>query len=232
VRLGRAALWPLLLLGCSNITEGNGGVVALQVLVPAAPALEPGDTVTLQAQALDRQGNVVQAPITWLTADPTLVTIVDASTGLITTDSIAGIGRVQAQTGNLLSDVVSMILRAPSDSLAITGAASVDVLPGDTASPPLVAAVQSFNPAGGVFGTSISYVVVDSVANAGLVKFPGGGFSLRATTGIDGSPSAPVTLVRVSGAIQPPVVLVEVSAYRPSGIPVAGSGQQFTVNFQ
>ncbi len=61
----------------------------------------------------------------------------------------------------------------------------------DTASAVLDAVVQTLIPPGGVLGTSISYVVFDSLASLGLVHFQGGGLSLRAQTGADGSTAGP-----------------------------------------
>jgi hypothetical protein len=84
----------------------------------------------------------------------------------------------------------------------------------------------------GIANTRILYEVVDSAAANGLVRFQGGGLSLRAGTGLTGAPAVPVTLRRVPGQAQPASVSVRVSATRPSGTAVPGSGQTFTVNFQ
>ena len=85
---------------------------------------------------------------------------------------------------------------------------------------------------GGVANTTILYSVVDTASAAGNVHFAGNGLSLRATTGSPGTPSVAVTLRRTAGATAPDSVLVEISAARPSGAVVAGSGQRFTVRFQ
>jgi hypothetical protein len=108
----------------------------------------------------------------------------------------------------------------------------VTVLDGDSASEALIAAVLALNPPAGVPGTVIRYSVVDSLTHAGTVRFAGDLLAFRATTGTDGSPVTPVTLRRVPGTTQAATVLVEVYAFKPSGDTVAGSAQQFTVNFQ
>jgi hypothetical protein len=218
-------------LACSDVTSTGNGVIAIQVLVPVDAAVEPGDTLTLVAQALDKNGDVVNEPVYWRTPDPNLLTMVD-SIGLLTTDSLTGTGEVQAYVGSLLSPLISITVHPPSDTLALVGPDTMTVPDADTASAPLDAAVQTLNPPGGVPGTSISYVVFDSLASLGLVHFQGGGMSLRAGTGADGRPLVAVTLRRASGIAQPDSVIVEVFAFRPSQAAVPGSGQRFIVRFQ
>jgi hypothetical protein len=102
----------------------------------------------------------------------------------------------------------------------------------DSFSSGLGARVESLDPVGGVAGTSILYEVVDSVAARGTVRFANGLLAFRATTGSDGGPTTPVTLRKVAGQVPPPAVEVRVSASRPSGTPVPGSEQVFTLLFQ
>jgi len=154
------------------------------------------------------------------------------SIGLLTTDSLTGTGQVQAYVGSLLSPLVLITVHPPSDTLALVGPDTMTVLDADTASAALDAAVQTLNPPGGVSGTAISYVVFDSLASLGMVHFQGGGMSLRAVTGTDGSPVFDVTLRRTNGVAQPDSVIVEVFAFRPSQAVVPGSGQRFIVRFE
>jgi hypothetical protein len=97
------------MLGCSDLTEGAGGVVALEIVVPTVSSIEVGQSLQLTARAVDKDDNTVNAPITWQAADPTLS--VDP-TGLITGVSV-GTGRVQAFTSSLASPVVSFNVVAP-----------------------------------------------------------------------------------------------------------------------
>ena len=97
-----------LALGCSNLTEGAGGVVELEIQTPAVTTIEVGGTLQLSARALDRNGDPVDVPITWLTADATLT--VD-NTGLVTGIS-PGPGQVQAFTGSLSSPRISLTIIA------------------------------------------------------------------------------------------------------------------------
>jgi hypothetical protein len=218
-------------LACSDVTSTGNGVIAIQVQAPADAAVEPGDTLTLVARALDQNGDVVNVPVYWRTPDPNLLTMVD-SIGLLTTDSLTGTGEVQAYEGSLISPLISITVHPPSDTLAVLGPDTMTVPDADTASAALDAAVQTLNPPGGVPFTSISYVVFDSLTSLGLVHFQGGGMSLRAETGADGRPLVPVTLRRTNGAVQPDSAIVEVSAFRPSQATVPGSGQRFIVRFQ
>jgi hypothetical protein len=97
-----------LALGCSGLTEGAGGVVELEITQPAITTIEVGQVLQLTARALDRDGNPVAVPITWLTPDTTLT--VDG-TGLVT--GIApGPGQVQAVAGSLSSARVSLTITA------------------------------------------------------------------------------------------------------------------------
>jgi len=119
--------WAVLLastwvLGCSDLTEGAGGVVALEITVPTVSTIEVGQSLQLTARAVDKDDNTVIAPITWQAADTTLT--VDP-TGLITGVAI-GVGRIQAFTGTLSSPVVSFNVTAPV------------VPPGPVVTPPLI----------------------------------------------------------------------------------------------
>lgn len=95
-------------LGCSNLTEGAGGVVEVEITQPAVTEVEVGKTLQLSARALDRDGNPVDVPITWRTSDTTL-TVDDL--GLVT-GVAPGPGQVQAFAGTLPSARVSLTVIA------------------------------------------------------------------------------------------------------------------------
>jgi hypothetical protein len=219
------------LAGCSDITAGKNGVVALELRIPSPPAVEANDTLALHARALDAHGDSVAIPVLWRTLDDSLLTIVD-STGLVTTSVASGNPRVQAFVGSLSSELVTLTIRPSSDTLVLTVPDSITVPSSDSLTDTLGAAVLSNNPAGGVSGTSILYEVLDTLAAAGKLQFSSGLLVLRAATGIDGSPASAVTLRKVAGTTPPPSIQVRVSAVRPSNRPVPGSGQLFTILFQ
>ncbi|HWA16929.1 MAG TPA: hypothetical protein VG817_10875 [Gemmatimonadales bacterium] len=219
-----------LLLGCGNLGEGDDGVVALEVLLPNPAVVEPGDTVQLRARALNANGDSVAASIVWLSPDNTIS--VDSS-GRLSTDATTGTGRVQAKVGGLRSNLETFAIRRRSDTLALTDPLAVTVPSTDSASASLVARVLSITPdTQGIGGTAIVYQVVDSTALRNVVHFAGGTMNLRATTGGDGAPAVGVTLRRQSGATFPVTVQVQVSATRPSGATVPGSGRTFDVTFE
>jgi hypothetical protein len=221
----------LLVLGCSNLTESNGGIVALGLRLPSPAAVEPGDTLALVGYALDINGDTVNTPVYWRTLDDTLLTIID-STGLVTTSKTSGQPRVQARVGSLRSEIVQLTIRPRSDTLRLTGTDTLTVPAGDSLSDTLGAVVESQNPAGGVLGTSILYEVTEPDSGLGRVRFPNGLLVYRVTTKSNGAPATAVALRKITGTTPPAVLQVRVSAQRPSGRAVPGSGQQFTLLFQ
>jgi len=219
---------------CSNLTSGSEGVVALELQLPAPAIVEQHDTLTLHAVALNAQGDSLATPVYWRTLDDSILTIVD-STGLVTSDTTTGLPRVQAYVGSLRSEIQTLTILPRADTLRLTGADTVTVAAADSVSDTLGVVVESDNPAGGITGTSILFQVVDSVAARGTVEFVNGASGLlvyRATTGLSGGPSPGVALRRIAGRTPPASVQVQVSATRPSGRAVPGSGQIITVLFQ
>jgi hypothetical protein len=222
-------LTPLVLaLGCSGLDEGEAGVVALQVQVPTLTSLEVGEQVQLSVVALDADGNVVEAPVSWRTPDATLT--VDGS-GLVTGTS-AGSGRVQAFSGSLSSDLLTFTVLTAADTLVIIGDSvlTVPADPGTTA--PLVVQLRSFNPADPVASRPVIYeIIAPPAGDAPVVALTGGVQIDTLTTAADGTVST-VALSRISGTPAPASATVEVRAFRTRGAAVRGSGQHFTVFFQ
>jgi hypothetical protein len=99
------------LLGCSDLTEGEAGIVAIEVTAPFPAEVTVGESVQLTARALDRDGGVVPAEISWVTPDATIT--VDSETGLVTGVTADTTGRVQAFSGSLVSALVTLDVIAP-----------------------------------------------------------------------------------------------------------------------
>jgi hypothetical protein len=98
------------LAGCSSLPVTGDGVVGLVVRTPTTLTLIEGQTVQLDAVALDRDGHPVPgAEIVWATPDSTIT--VDPSTGLVTAVDTIGTGRVQASVGSLRSDLITFTLQ-------------------------------------------------------------------------------------------------------------------------
>lgn len=112
-RLRRPALaWAALLaLGCSELTEAEAGIVAIEVTVPEPAEVTVGENIQLSARALNRAGDVVDAVITWSTPDATIT--VNGTTGAVT-GVTAGTGRVQAESGSFTSGLITLtVVAAP-----------------------------------------------------------------------------------------------------------------------
>ncbi len=210
--------------GCSSLEEGAGGVVGLEIRTPELLTIEVGEALPLTAVALDKDGNAIQAEITWRAPDPAL--IVDPATGVITGIS-PGPGRVQAFAGLLASELVQFTVIARADTLIVTDSVFT-VAPGAAASPALVSQLQSFSPPGPLADRPVEYSIVSPLD--ATVTLPGGALIDTVNTGTDGAVSS-VTLTRVNIA-QPATAIVQVRAFRTRGALVPGSGQRFTVTFQ
>ncbi len=225
--------WVSLLLlvvvpGCSDLTEGAGGVVELEISVPALTTVEVGEQLQLSARALDREGNVISVPITWQTPDATL-TVDD--TGLIT-GVAPGAGQVQAFAGSLASERIAINVIARADTLVLVGDSVVIVAPEAAASAPLVVQLQSLSQPGPLPDRPVVYTVT-SPPDLGVrsVELPGAVLIDTVSTGATGINQA-ITLNRVVGVPAPDTAIVQVRSYRTSGADVPGSGQRFIVLFQ
>jgi hypothetical protein len=224
-----ALLLPILMVpACSDLTEGAGGVISLQINQPPATELEVGQTMALTATALDKDGNPIPAAVTWRAPDATLT--VDPATGVITGVS-PGTGRVQAFAGELGSNLLTFTVLSRADTLIVTDSV-LTVGPGLN-SPALVAQLQTFTPPGqGVANRPVVYTITSPLdVPPPTVELPGAVRTLTVNTGTDGAVSS-VTLNRVLNVAQPDTAIVTVSASRPDGSLVPGSGQRFIVLFQ
>ena len=102
---------------CSSLDEGEGGVVALEIEIPETRTLEVGEQVQVAARALDADGQVVDAAISWSVS--TGAVAVDAS-GIVTAVQ-AGTAEVQASVGSLASEPVSFTVQARPDTIVRDG---------------------------------------------------------------------------------------------------------------
>jgi Big-like domain-containing protein len=218
-----------LMLGCSNLDEGEAGVVALEVSAPASSVLEVGESLQLTARALDRDGSTVNTAITWRGVDTTAS--IDPATGIVTA-LFPGSARVQATVGSLASGLITLTVLAAADTMIIAGDSVLTVLTDVPASAAMLVRLESFNPAGPLATRPVIYTIT-SPNLTGLphtVELPGAVLVDTVLTGSDGVSST--TLNRVTAVAPPDSAIVEVSAFRTSGTVVPGSGQRFIVHFQ
>jgi hypothetical protein len=230
--------WPALVTmaaagggGCSNLTEVDG-VATLELVLPKPPAVEVGQTIVLHARALNRDGDSVAADIRWRTPDTTVILTPD---GRLTGRTGAAQARVQAQAGSVVSDLESFTVNPRPDTLALVGDSVLTVAADQASSPPLLAALRSFDPPEPLSGRTIIYTVTSPAfadPSQRTVELPGGVLTLPAVTGADGTPAQAVTLSRVAGPPAPASATVTVQATTATGATVPGSGQRFTIQFE
>ena len=108
-------LLALLLAGCGTLLETADGVAFLEIVHPSVTSLTVGETLQLEARALNARGEPVDVEVRWASADDFLA--VDEQTGLVSAVEPGTGGRVQARTGSgsrsLFSDPVVLTVVAP-----------------------------------------------------------------------------------------------------------------------
>jgi hypothetical protein len=216
-------------LGCSGLTEGEAGVVGIEVSVPGPDTVEVGETIQLSARPLDKNGDSAAAPVTWISTDPSA--IIDAAGGRLT-GVAPGTTRVQATVGALGSGLIPFTVIAPADSIAISGDSIFSVTSDDAAVlPSLVVLVSSNHPAGLLAGRAVIYTITspDPAVSTPTVRLTGPVVADTILTDANGAATA--TLVKDPGVAPPESLVVTVSAVRTRGAVVPGSGQRFIIRF-
>jgi hypothetical protein len=107
-----------LLAGCSSLPTTGNGIVALEVRTPSSLTLRLGDSVTLQARALNQGGDSVAADIRWFTVDTAAVTV-DSIRGVVRARQSTGTARIQASFGTLHSDPLTLLLAPAPTTLVL-----------------------------------------------------------------------------------------------------------------
>lgn len=221
--------------GCSNLSGDSDTPILLEIRAPAPigggnPLVEIADTFQLSARALNQAGDSVDAVFTWRTADTALI-FIEAATGRISGKKV-GVGRIQVTSGTLTSELVSFSVVPAAESLLIIPPDSARILTTDTASAGLVAELDTLNPDGPLQGRQITYQLTTIFGQPGDTASLGGGVMLRAVaTNSLGQPNITVYVRPIPALPRPDSVLVEVTALRPSGAAIPGSGQVFIVRF-
>jgi hypothetical protein len=218
------------LLGCSGLDEGEAGVVGIEVRVQGPDTVEVGESIQLSARPLNKDGDSVGTPVSWVSADAAAT--IDAATGVLTGVS-AGSARIQASVGALGSALITFAVINPADTLELTSDSIVIVPVGTVTSPALTARLDYLDPAGPVAlaGRGVIYALTspDPAAGTPTVLLQGNVVADTVTTGSDGNAST--TLVVVTGSTPPDSAIVTVGAQRTRGATVPGSGQRFIIRF-
>jgi hypothetical protein len=104
--------------GCSSLPTTGNGIVAIEVRTPTSLTLRLGDSLTLQARALNQSGDSVAADIRWFTVDTAAVTV-DSIRGVVTARQPTGTARIQASFGTLHSDPLTLLLAPAQTTLVL-----------------------------------------------------------------------------------------------------------------
>ena len=224
------------LISCSNAGELADGVIEIQVIAPVPPIIDFGDTTQYIATPLNVDGDSVGAPVVWVTPDDSTITIVNASTGLVTGVKPNAVGRVQAILGTLTTQFYTLTIVARADSIVMPADSVLTVGADETASTPLLPALTSENPVGPTANHRVIFTIVQptfaDTTGVQNVKLPNGTLTQTAVTALpDGTPSG-IVVSRVTGRTAPDSVYVSVTSFQSSGAPVPGSGQRFLVLFE
>ena len=226
----------LALAACSDLSGDSDVPIALEIRVPAGvggsnPVVEIGDTFPLIARALNQDGDSIAAVLIWRTLDTALL-FVDPTTGNISGKKVGTPARIQVASGNLTSDFVSFSVVPFAESLQVIPPDSARVAVTDTSSAPLVAELDTINPTGPLPGRLIFYDLTTIFGLSGdTASLVGGVMQTSVATNSLGQPVAPVYVRIIPSLPRPDSVLVVVSAFRPSGDSIPGSGQRFIVRF-
>jgi hypothetical protein len=230
VKVSPGLLVAAALLGCSGLDEGEAGVVGLEVRVPGPDTVEVGESIQLSARPLNKDGDSVGTPVTWVSVDAAAT--IDAVTGVLTGVS-AGSARVQASVGALGSEIITFAVIDPADTLVLTTDSIVTLPVATVTSTPLTVGLDHIDPAGLVplAGRGVIYALTspDPAAGTPTVLLQGGVVADTLPTASDGNAST--TLVVVTGSTPPDSAIVTVRAERTRGATVPGSGQRFIIRF-
>jgi hypothetical protein len=208
--------------------------VAIEFVLTQAPPLrlEELDTIRVGVRVRNRAGDTIPAAMVRLASlTPDTVAIDSADLGLVGVRP--GPGKVVAFAGSLASDPLSVtVVRAP-DSLVVVGPSPDTVPAADTVSDSLKAGLLDLRTTPGQAaalgaGYRVSFVIV--APSAGSAMLGNDSASQVAVTGASGT--AAVVVRRQGAPVVPDSVVVEASASRVVGTPVAGSPVRFVVRFQ
>lgn len=235
MRLGPTAAL-LAVAACSSLSENQAGISALEVRLPANFYLEVGDTLRLRADAVDSDGAPVEASIVWRTTAPDTVATLDSLTGALVGLRFPDTARVQvalAGQSELSSDLSKLrfFITDRADTLELLSPDSVEVSrDADTTSAIDVQLTQLVDTVP-VAGRPVRFKVVEPAQSGdSTVVFLTGRWIDSLTTSTTGRVST-VRLRAVRNRTPPDRVVIEVTAFRPDGTPIPGSGRHIVVRF-
>lgn len=139
-----ASVVALAVLGCTDFTGDSDRAVAIQISTGQPTTLEEGDTLSLQAQALNASGDfITDAPIVWTTLDVDTGQIgitLDSTTGLVRGEFPSQV-RVRASIDNLRSEPLTVTVTPAPDSIALAGPDTLTMTAGEVTSDQMLVSV-------------------------------------------------------------------------------------------
>jgi Bacterial Ig-like domain (group 2) len=221
----------VLALGCSDLTEGSGGVVELEVGVPAISTTEVGGTIQLTARPLDKDGNLVNTPVTWITTGGAVISVDNTGTVL---GMEPGAAEAQAFAGSLSSSRIPITVITRADTVMLVGDSVVTIPAGVSTSAPVSVQVRSVPQDAPLTNRPVVFTLTYPPTVGHIpVQLPGGVLVDTVSTGTEAVPAASITVSRVAGVESPDTAFLLVRSYRPNGVDdVPGTGQRFIVLFQ
>jgi len=210
-------------LACKVGTDLNQ-IIALEIVLPDSGRVEVTDTLRPRGRALNGRGDSVAAAIVWASLDPTLIIVVDSTTGVAYAQGI-GTGRLQARVGGLRSNPQNVFVLVRLDSTGAAGPIrdTVTVSAPDSLSDSL--AVKAWAGTSGAASRPVVFAAAIYPAAATTVTFVP-----RDTLQTDVGGIAAARLRLVAGP-RPDSVVVTAAARRPNGTAVPGP-VKFVVEFR
>lgn len=185
-----------------------------------------GDTLVARAVALNGRGDSVAAPIVWNTLDT--IVAVDSLTGVIVA-RYPGTGQIEARTGSLRSNPISITVFPRADTAFADSTAnpdSVSIAAGDSLSDSLRVRVQHFGAADttGLAGRTVTFSFLYPTDTTSFRFLPQG------TIATDFNGLA-VVQVKLRQRSLPDSAVVQASVTRHNGVAVNGAPITFVVRF-
>ncbi len=242
----RVLLILLVTAACNEITGDFSEVIAIEYAGPSSLRIEEGDTVRLEALALDLRGETLpDVQVVWTVIELDTVQVgftLDSLTGLISATAPGGPWRVQGRVEELRTDPPIRVTVTPSpDSMAVVEPSRIVVDSGVSQSAGLVTIVYDLTTTPDQLtplpGVAVRYELVDPAPGAAAAA----SVALIVTSEVGGDPHR-VKAVTISGGQasafarriglgQPDSITVNAVVLTAGGDTVPGTPGRFVVVF-
>ena len=202
--------------------------VAIELRLPDSGRVELTDTFRPTARAFNGIGDSVQATFVWASLDTAILAVLDSTTGVSISKTL-GTARLQARTGNLISNPQFVTVLPYLDSIRVSGPTrdTVFVTPAaDSLSDSLVVQVYG---SGGAIPANRRVIFIPNTFPASApaaTLFPGDTVFTNPSTGVA------VVQVRLRSGPVPDSVVVTAIMLHLDSTAVSGSPLTFVVEFR